>query len=120
MLPTDLEELWKQSLIEKKFQEQYLENAAIYDSPMGYAYHAPHSYDPQMVLVEQVIGGHFIAIHYSLFYGMEDCTETAILDELDYLGPFDFFENVEKVQEVIGNDQKIINNERIRKVYGRC
>ena len=107
VLPTDLEELWKQALIEKYFQKYYFENTAIYDPAIGDVYHAPHSYNPQMVLVEQVIEGHFIAIHYSLFYGMEDCTETAILDELDCLGPFDFFENVEQVQEVISSGQKI-------------
>ena len=106
-LPTDKNELCKRALIEKNFQNQYIENTVIYDA--GFSYHAPYSYDPQMVLIESVAEGHMTEIHYMLMAEEDtNCVEIDILNELDSCSPLDLFERVEQVQKVTGNIQKTL------------
>jgi len=106
VLPTDKKGLCKYALIEKSFQNQYINNTIIYD--LDYSYHAPISYDPKMVLVEKVTEGHETEL-YCMLYRSEDTVDSIeidILKELNACGPLDFFETIEKIQKVTGLTQK--------------
>lgn len=103
VLPTNQEELYKYLLIELKYQSQHY--------GYGNGIYGPESYDPREVLINYVIFGHEGQI-YDMLYRTEEITddvERAILQELNNQDgdAIVFFETVDKVQEVIGNSQKI-------------
>ncbi len=101
VLPENQEELYKYLLIELKYQSQH------------YGLYGPKSYDPIEFLIKQVIFGHYNQIN-DMLYKTEEITddiEREILEELNYHwyaeDAIDFFETVEKVQEVTENSQKV-------------
>ena len=70
-------------------------------------YHAPLSYNPQMVLINEVVGGHMEEIHYMLMDEGTESIENTILNEIQLHSPLDLFEIVESVEETTGNKKKL-------------
>ena len=105
VLPTEKDVLCKYVLIERRFQKRYLENTVIYGDYN--TYHAPLSYNPQMVLINEVVGGHMEEIHYMLMDEGTESIENTILNEIQLHSPLDLFEIVESVEETTGNKKKL-------------